>query len=62
MKFFIMKNMTGTKIEGSMFNVLQFFMLRIERPEAKIIIPPTIESSHKMVSLKKEAEQYFETA
>src|SRR5665648_226441 len=45
MSLFIKKKITGTRREGSIFNVLQSLIFKIEIPELKIKKPPTIEIS-----------------
>ena len=51
----------GISNDGSIFNVLQSLIFRMDSPEQKIMIPPTIESSTNKVSEKKEPDKYLAT-
>ena len=56
-----MKNIIGINNDGSILRVLLSLSFKILRPEANISIPPTIDSSAKRLSEKKDADKYLAT-
>lgn len=58
---FNIKNTIGTNSAGKIFNVLQSLIFRMDNPEQKIRIPPTMDNSTNKVSLKNDPDRYLAT-
>ena len=58
---FAIKKIIGINSDGSIFKVLQSFILRMLSPELAIRIPPTIESSATSGAEKNDPDKKFAT-